>query len=102
MILNRYEIRLLVFVSMACLFCIPSNLQADGTQPYEVIATSAVKGLWEAKTNVLLIDTRNPEEYEDVHIPGAINIPQKAFDQHIDMLPREKTTRLIFYCNGFK
>ena len=102
MLLKRNKIGLFVILGLVCFFCMTSNAQADAKQPYAVIATSEVKAMWDSKANVLLIDTRNHEEYEDAHIPGAINIPQKKFNQQIDLLPKKKTVHLVFYCNGIK
>ncbi|MCI5159699.1 MAG: sulfurtransferase, partial [Candidatus Electrothrix sp. AUS1_2] len=43
-----------------------------------------------------------PEEYQEVHIKGAINVPQKKFEKYADRLPLEKSAQIIFYCNGVK
>jgi len=100
--MKRNNIGLWVVLGLVCFFCMLSNAQADEMKSYAVIATSIVKEMWDSKANVVLIDTRNPEEYEDVHIPGAINIPQNKFNQQTDLLPKEKNVRLVFYCNGIK
>ena len=52
--------------------------------------------------NFMLVDARNPEEYRESHIPGAINIPQRKFEDLIGLLPADKNMMLIFYCNGVK
>lgn len=52
--------------------------------------------------NFILVDARNPEEYRESHIPGAINIPQKKFADLAGLLPADKNMKLIFYCNGVK
>jgi rhodanese-related sulfurtransferase len=50
---------------------------------------------------VQLVDVLPREEYEDEHLPGAINIPLKALD-------RETTARLrrdapvIVYCHDYQ
>lgn len=52
------------------------------------------------KKNAALIDVRTPEEYQAGHIPGAVNIPadRVLVDRHL--LPKDRTTRIIFYCRG--
>ncbi len=70
---------------------------------YGVIDHVKMKELVDAKEhNFILIDARNPEEYQEAHINGAINIPQKKFDSSLDKLPEDKATMLVFYCNGVK
>ena len=53
------------------------------------------------KKGVAIIDSRPAgRQYDPGHIPGAINIPDTAFDKSLDRLPADKATRLIFYCGG--
>jgi rhodanese-related sulfurtransferase len=76
------------------------QLHQDG---YAVIDTVALKKLLDMEPeDVVVVDARNPEEYQEVHIKGAINVPQKKFEKYKDTLPQEKTTRIVFYCNGVK
>ena len=51
--------------------------------------------------NVLLVDARPYKgKYVKGHIPGAVSIPFSEFDKHIDKLPKDKDSILIFYCQG--
>jgi len=45
----------------------------------------------------MVIDTRSAESYRGGHIPGAINVPLSAWNDH---LPRLKATRkpIVAYC----
>jgi len=75
----------------------------EAPQPFAIMTTAQLQAVVESKPyTFLIIDSRNPEEYQDVHIPGAINIPEKKFDEQAGQLPADKETRLIFYCNGVK
>lgn len=50
---------------------------------------------------VLIIDSRpTARKYDPGHIPTAINIPDTQFDKHVNKLPEDKATLLIFYCDG--
>ena len=50
---------------------------------------------------VMVIDSRPYKpKYVDGHIPTAVSIPDSQFDKNIAMLPKDKTTMLIFYCQG--
>jgi sulfur-carrier protein adenylyltransferase/sulfurtransferase len=46
----------------------------------------------------LLIDVRQPEEYEEGHIPGATLLPMMALETKLFGLPQDKD--LIFYCRS--
>lgn len=53
--------------------------------------------------NVMLIDARPYKgKYINGHIPGAINIPFSEFDKKVNLLPEDKNTLLIYYCEGVK
>ena len=96
---------LLVFslVRLICGFLMQANASEGQVLRYKIITHSQLKALLDTKTkNIQIIDARNPEEFEDVHIPEAVNIPQKKFDQYVHLLPKDKTTQLVFYCNGVK
>lgn len=48
----------------------------------------------------LLIDVRTPEEYEQGHIPGAINMPHKEIDGFVEQLNDAKNKPIIIYCRS--
>jgi rhodanese-related sulfurtransferase len=55
------------------------------------------------KPGVMVIDSRPAaRQYDPGHIPGAINIPDSAFDKMTDKLPADKAALLIFYCGGYE
>lgn len=71
---------------------------------YAVIGSAELKALVDGDDDriFLLIDARNPEEYKETHIPGAVNIPEKQFERFAGLLPADHNMLLIFYCNGIK
>jgi rhodanese-related sulfurtransferase/rubrerythrin len=50
------------------------------------------------KGEVLLLDVRQPEEYEDGHIPGAMFIPLGELEARQEELERDK--KIITYCRS--
>ena len=52
--------------------------------------------------NVLFIDARTREDYDDGHIPGAVSLPVGQFDEHIDaFLGQHDIERsIVTYCSG--
>jgi len=66
------------------------------------VSTAYVKKLIDDKENVLLIDARPKRVFDKGAIPGAINIPDTEFDKHVDKLPADKATPLIYYCGGLE
>lgn len=48
--------------------------------------------------NALLIDIRSSEEFESAHVKGAINVPFRQLDMHIEDLPKNRV--LVVVCRG--
>src|SRR5215470_5126864 len=43
----------------------------------------------------MVVDVREPEEYEQGHVPGAINLPQAELASRLDELPHDRPLTLI-------
>jgi rhodanese-related sulfurtransferase len=49
----------------------------------------------------MIIDSRPYKaKYAKGHIPTAVSIPDSQFAKLTDLLPEDKSTLLIFYCQG--
>jgi rhodanese-like protein len=54
-----------------------------------------------APKGVMIVDSRPTKlRYDKGHIPNAVNIPDSQFDKFKHLLPADKSTLLIFYCQG--
>lgn len=69
---------------------------------FKIISTEQLKAMLDEKKDFALIDARTKEEYQEAHIAGAISIPEKSFDELKYLLPSDKNSLLVFYCNGVK
>lgn len=95
---NKSLLRLMMLSALLLWFS-TAGLAAD----YAVIGHAELKALVEADARTfMLVDARNPEEYREAHIPGAVNIPQSQFESFTGLLPADKNVMLVFYCNGVK
>ena len=72
---------------------------AARAQPGQVSAEH-VKAWLDAKRKMVLVDSRNADEYAQAHLPGAISIPADQTRAQAARLPRDKGTLLVFYCRG--
>jgi rhodanese-related sulfurtransferase len=70
-------------------------------KPEEINNVARAKEIFD-NGNVLFVDARSQENYEDGHIPGAVSLPAGQFDDQIDsFLKRHSTdTRIVTYCSG--
>ncbi len=54
-----------------------------------------VEALETRPRDAVVLDVREPEEYDHGHIPGAINIPQADLASQLDAVPRDRPLILI-------
>ena len=72
-------------------------------EPYTVVTSEELMAMLDKQEpGIVVIDARTPEEYREVHIRTAINIPWLKLEKDKSVLSFPKETKLIFYCNGFK
>jgi rhodanese-related sulfurtransferase len=66
------------------------------------VSAAYLKKLMDDKAPYVLIDARPKRVTDKGMIPTAINISDSEFDKHVDKLPADKATPLIFYCGGLE
>ena len=70
------------------------------TDPYPIeIDVQAVKALREANEPFLLLDVRNPDEYETAQIEGSLLIPMGELGDRLDELDPYKDGRIVVHCH---
>jgi rhodanese-related sulfurtransferase len=61
-----------------------------------------VKDLLTSEAPVMVIDTRPKKpKFDKGHIPGAVSIPDKKFEEFQGFLPQDKEVPLVYYCEGY-
>ena len=50
--------------------------------------------------NVLLLDVREPNEYEQGAIPGAVHVPRGFLELRIEDIERDRERPVVIYCAG--
>jgi rhodanese-related sulfurtransferase len=77
----------------------PSGTEDGG--PEEINSVARAKEIFD-NGNVLFVDARSQEKYEDGHIPGAVSLPVGQFDELIgSFLDQHAAARsIVTYCSG--
>ena len=83
----------------------PINLQSEVDRfltsiPSGYYTISSIAGLKSQLKNpqTVLVDVREPSEYQLGHIPNAINIPLRTLAHSLDKVPHNRT--VILYCSS--
>ena len=96
------RLKLVVLLVLGMLMLCGTNVSARDGAGYGLINTDNLKNDLDVAIEMTVVDARNPEEYQEVHIRGAINIPVKQWDKYVSRLPADRSARIVFYCNGVK
>jgi len=62
------------------------------------ISRDEIKGKLDRGDSVLLVEALPPRYYEDMHLPGAINLPHDQVEQLAASLLPDKSAEIIVYC----
>ncbi|MBU1405567.1 MAG: rhodanese-like domain-containing protein [Proteobacteria bacterium] len=102
--MKKHIVLLLVILGIVTpqAFAGPDAASSPAKEGYALIDTAGLKKILDAGKATTVIDARNAEEYQEVHIKGAINIPEKKFSEYVSLLPPDTSAGLVFYCNGVK
>ncbi len=70
-------------------------------KPEEITSVARAKEIFD-NGNVLFVDARSQDDYEDGHIPGAVSLPAGQFDELVgSFLDRHAAARsIVTYCSG--
>lgn len=90
-----------VFVSTLLLLagCGSKNSNTENNNYRHVDMEEATK-IMEKEKDYMILDVRTPEEYEEGHIPHAINIPNETI--HTEDIPKlpDKNQLILVYCRS--
>ena len=90
-IVNKYRAR-----EFSCPFSMVFGCSSKNK--YQSIAMDEAFSMMEDMNEYVLVDVRTIEEYNDGHIPGAINIPNESITSAPSELDKEDT--IFIYCRS--
>jgi len=68
---------------------------------FTVINSEELKAMIDrGEPDLVLVDTRSTEEYQEAHIKGAVSIPWARLEKEPAALTFPKDAKLLFYCSG--
>jgi hypothetical protein len=62
----------------------------DPEVPERYISVAEAKALLDLKKKVLFIDVRPPEQFAELHIAGARNLPLQEMPRRLEAVPRQE------------
>lgn len=67
---------------------------------YKTISNGELKSIIDKNENILIVDVRSPQEFEDGHIENAINIPNDTIENSEIKVLDDKDKKIVLYCRS--
>jgi rhodanese-related sulfurtransferase len=91
----------LLMVPLIILFStLAEAVDVDVMRKVKIITTDELKKLYDAKTDMLLINALSPIEFAEERIRDSINLPYMHIKTGKAQLPADTNRMLVFYCKG--
>lgn len=79
----------------------PADDTANGADfAYRKITAEDGKALMDSEADFVLVDVRRTDEYEEAHIPGAINIPNESIEETQPDALSDLDAAIVVYCRS--
>jgi len=93
-------VSLFLVSSLIILSSLAEAVDVEIMKRIKIINTDELKKLYDAKADMLLINTLSPIEFAEEHIKDSVNIPYMFLHTGKEKLPPDKGKMLVFYCKG--
>ena len=88
-------------LALAAITLAPASVKAEHAIGVSLVDAEQLKRWIDGGKQMTLVDSRVAAEYKAGHIPTAVNIVATAMEKERGRLPGNKTSMLVFYCNGW-
>ena len=74
--------------------------QAENEVIYMNISAKEAKEIMNCEKDYIILDVRTREEYDEIHIPGAILIPDYEIKEKATDILKDKNQLILVYCRS--
>ncbi len=73
----------------------PAQLLAEAKSAIKQVSVEELKQMMDKKEKVILLDVRDRDEYEKMHIPGAIHMSRGDLEFHVNEIIADKNAKIV-------
>ncbi len=97
--MKRNRLFYLLLATTLLTACVPTS-EPEQNATYQNISANEAKAIMDSTTDVIILDVRTPEEYEEGHIPGAILIPYTEIEARAAQELPDQAQVILVYCRS--
>ena len=99
--IRKYKVTLFSgFLLALFLFTGCNQNKPPESNSYRQVSSKEAATMMEEETDYIILDVRTPEEYEEKHITGAVNLPNENIGtEELTQLP-DKEQLILVYCRS--
>ena len=92
-------------LAISCIFLVScKNNTSESTEGenvmYQQITANDAKKIMDSNTDIVILDVREQNEYDEGHIPGAILIPYTEIENKAESMIPDKNKEILVYCRS--
>ena len=102
--LKKFVFLLVMTVALSCSFSAmaesyktPAQLVDDARAAVKQISVEDLERMIDNDEEVIILDIRDPYEYEAEHISGAIHMSRGVLDLHVNEIIPDKNAKIVVY-----
>lgn len=92
--------RILLLLAVLLLTACGQDKEIKQEAAYMNITAAQAKEIMDSQENYIILDVRTQEEYEQMHIPGAILIPNTEIEARAEEILTDKDQLILVYCRS--
>ena len=73
----------------------PAQLLSEAKSAIKQVSVEELKQMMDKKEKVILLDVRDRDEYEKMHIPGAIHMSRGDLEFHVNEIIADKNAKIV-------
>ena len=89
-----------ILLILTLLILTVSCRQAENEVIYMNISAKEAKEIMDSQKDYIILDVRTREEYDEIHIPGAILIPDYEIKEKATDILKDKNQLILVYCRS--
>lgn len=99
-LIRAFSLLLCIFLAACGNTVIENDAEKETKNMYQQITPEEAKKLMDSENNYIILDVRDPQEFESGHIPGAVLIPHTKIDEQAENIIPEKDKLILVYCRS--